>query len=440
MIILNSNLLFLLLSPSLLRSSKRVQKSDLLCYLIQHPDRINRCGDVVNGSCILSSLLGVVERESSAEKLSDQSKVIKLANSPSACTTSAHSLVKVDYQLLLDMSKKCRSHNNLKFWLVLRVRNDAQIVLEWLIWHFLIGVNHVLLFDNGSTDNLNETVSKFQELGLVTKFYHPDSRRVGQRLSYDEAVKYAKGKGVEWMGAIDIDEYLAPFKHGCVSNIVQPYQLNSSVGAVAVNWRYIPPTGEVWRPRDEKTYSIVENFVDRTRFCSGIPNAHIKSILRVKNAEEYVNMHYALLNNGTFSVSAYRGARVLRSVHKPERDAVEEVAILHTRRRSLEEWIFKKQTWGYSSTSSQCPECFKSLEALMLDWTMYETYDTFNNSNNMNSLILSTHFWKEGRSNNRKVLPSLTLDRNVTSLKLHDVRVERYMRTMAASLHKIIYI
>lgn len=91
-------------------------------------------------------------------------------------------------------------------------RNEAPYLAEWLTLHRLAGVEHVYLYDNGSTDDPQSVLKPFIDAGFVTLSSWPMRWRIignvdAQLLAFTNAV-HEYGHRWRWMAFIDIDEFL----------------------------------------------------------------------------------------------------------------------------------------------------------------------------------------------------------------------------------------
>jgi hypothetical protein len=91
-------------------------------------------------------------------------------------------------------------------------RNEARYLPEWLTFHRLSGVEHVYLYDNGSTDDAHEVLEPYVRDGFVTVTDWPLPWPIAgslttQFLAYAHAV-HTFGADWRWMTFIDIDEFL----------------------------------------------------------------------------------------------------------------------------------------------------------------------------------------------------------------------------------------
>ncbi|KAI3507158.1 hypothetical protein L1887_21979 [Cichorium endivia] len=86
------------------------------------------------------------------------------------------------------------------------VYNVAKFLKEWVIYHSKIGVDKFILYDNGSDDNLEETINLLKSRGydVETRFWlWPKTQEAG----FSHAALLAKDT-CHWMMYIDVDEFI----------------------------------------------------------------------------------------------------------------------------------------------------------------------------------------------------------------------------------------
>ena len=93
------------------------------------------------------------------------------------------------------------------------VKNEAHYLAEWIEFHLLLGVRHVFLYDNGSTDNSPEVLAPYIRDQLVTiiPWVNFSGSLNPQALAYNHALTNF-GPDFAWMAFIDVDEFLYPTK------------------------------------------------------------------------------------------------------------------------------------------------------------------------------------------------------------------------------------
>ena len=76
------------------------------------------------------------------------------------------------------------------------VKDEADYLEEWLAYHFALGVDHVLLYDNGSTDGSATLLKTYQNHGLVTVIDWPLGG--AQLAAYNHALRFLGAPPIGW--------------------------------------------------------------------------------------------------------------------------------------------------------------------------------------------------------------------------------------------------
>ena len=286
------------------------------------------------------------------------------------CSTNA--VAQVDFGILKQQIQKTkcnptyfkRMKNNV--WIATLVKNDAQTLVEWLVWHFLMGVEKALIYDNESTDNLHEAVKPFRDEGLVEIINLPGIGMQAEALT--SALVRAKKDSVMWLAAIDVDEYIVPITSRCIPHLMQRYLNQTRVGGVRLNWQYVNSMGRLWRWENDVLDSTI---LDRSGFYTGRSDAHVKTIARVAKTNKFIDPHYANHTKRAYSVGVDTGRRGFYHFTFPPE--INNAVLLHMHVRTLEEWIIKRQRGRGSMKTDHCPYCNASLEVLVSEWKCLNT-------------------------------------------------------------------
>ena len=106
--------------------------------------------------------------------------------------------------------------NRASLCLVLIARNEAPRIRDWLAFHAIAGATHVILYDNGSTDETVAIAQAFGGLDITIVPWRLEASEVksGMRLhqqvlAYAHAIGTFGGQFIR-MAFIDTDEYLVP--------------------------------------------------------------------------------------------------------------------------------------------------------------------------------------------------------------------------------------
>jgi hypothetical protein len=108
----------------------------------------------------------------------------------------------------------------LRLAIVAIVKNEADYLEEWLCFHYALGVDHVFLYDNGSTDGTFELLEPYANHGLVTIVRWPLPG--GQLGAYNHALRFF-GPSVDWLAYVDVDEFIVPVADDDIPSILARY-------------------------------------------------------------------------------------------------------------------------------------------------------------------------------------------------------------------------
>ena len=166
--------------------------------------------------------------------------------------------------------------------LMVGVKNEAPYIPEWIEFHLLQGVDHFLVYDNGSTDNLAETLEPYTADGKVTLISIPlEFQNNGAGIW---AIRHAIGWGVDWthwLMCSGVDEYLFCPQGERLPQFLREFDLHAGI---AVSWKMFNSSG-----RERKADGLViERFTDTYR--EGTP--HVKSIIQPRKIQAIANPHY----------------------------------------------------------------------------------------------------------------------------------------------------
>ena len=90
-------------------------------------------------------------------------------------------------------------------------RNEARDLFEWVLYHWLLGMDHFVLYDNDSTDAPERVLTPFMTLGIVTLKKWPGRKKqhpTPQSRSLMDCKRVAQSMNISWLTAFDIDEFL----------------------------------------------------------------------------------------------------------------------------------------------------------------------------------------------------------------------------------------
>jgi Glycosyltransferase family 92 len=188
---------------------------------------------------------------------------------------------------------------------MIRVKDEARFLPEWLAHHVNLGVEHVYVYDNNSSDDIEKVIAPFVRRGLATYIPWP-TVPASPSSNVDFLARF--GHLSEWVAFFDADEFLVEATPGALLDT-----LRSSGGspAIAVNWRYYGSSGHETIPS-----GLITEAFDRAD--DGLRD-HVKVITRPALVRAYRNSHNYYYQLGRLARTP-AGRRVFGSFVTPDPD------------------------------------------------------------------------------------------------------------------------
>ncbi|NJM34279.1 MAG: glycosyltransferase family 92 protein [Rhodomicrobium sp.] len=154
------------------------------------------------------------------------------------------------------------------------VKDEASYFPEWLEFHFMLGVRHIYVYDNGSTDNTPEVLAPYVKESRVTvvPWRNFSTAIPPQSTAYAHSIANF-GAAYRWMAFIDIDEFMFPAEGSSLDATLAEFAHQPAVSMV---WLNFGPSGHEKRPDG----LVIANYTERAVFP---PRKDQYSLLRYKN-------------------------------------------------------------------------------------------------------------------------------------------------------------
>lgn len=126
------------------------------------------------------------------------------------------------------------------------VRNEAPYMREWAAFHLAMGAGRLLIYDNGSTDDLAGAVSDFTRLGLVKIIPWPHfiDRADFLKTGAAHAIAYTR-RTTRWLACIDADEFLFSPTGARLPEVLRGYE---DLPALIIYWVNFGTSGHAIAP------------------------------------------------------------------------------------------------------------------------------------------------------------------------------------------------
>lgn len=105
-------------------------------------------------------------------------------------------------------------------------KNEAPYFREWIEYHRMLGVDHIYLYNNFSTDNYMDILTPYIEEGYVTLTDWP--YELSQILAYEHCYDHFRSETF-WLMFLDLDEFICPIYKTNIKEWIKPFEKYPSV-------------------------------------------------------------------------------------------------------------------------------------------------------------------------------------------------------------------
>ena len=185
-------------------------------------------------------------------------------------------------------------------------QNESAYLEEWLAFCLLEGVEHILLYDNGSTDDSLEVLKPWLATGIVELIDWPIHFESGAQLkAYNDALRRMSGR-TRWAAFIDVDEYLFSLSGRPLPDVLKGYEEHPGV---IVNWQCYGSSGHKTRPPG----LTIENYTWRAKE-DWARNRRVKTIVDPSRAAEAQSVHlFRVQGSGSLVTENFQPIEIVRS-------------------------------------------------------------------------------------------------------------------------------
>ena len=245
-------------------------------------------------------------------------------------------------------------------------KNEGRYLREWIEFQRLMGVEHVYLYDNGSTDDSSAIVAPYVAEGFVTviPWVTFDAGAHPQRQAYAHALCNF-GSQFRWMAFIDLDEFLFPVT---APNLVEVLSGYEDCPCLCVAWFDFGFGGHESAPAG----LVIENYTQRAPFPLAPELRNWKSIVQPAVVARVTGAHMFELVSGITGGFDERKNPVTSKIRD---DVLPRGAVLrvnHYFTRSRQEFVVKvnRIMTGFGSSS---PEYWKKKKQRIAEMIEVET-------------------------------------------------------------------
>lgn len=156
------------------------------------------------------------------------------------------------------------------------------VFVEWLYYNFMIGFDHIYIYDNKSSYSMTELCLQYKDKVTI---YNTDQECV-QMPSYNHFLEHHRNE-TEYVSFLDDDEFIN-FKEefSCIDDVMKCMEYPDYL---MLNWLFMGCEKRVRNTCSE--YLIESNQTSEKKY-----NDHIKIIVKTIHVEKIVNPHNAVVN------------------------------------------------------------------------------------------------------------------------------------------------
>ena len=157
-------------------------------------------------------------------------------------------------------------------------KDEDEFLKEWVVYHLLLGFDHIIIYDNGSKNPIRILLKEYIEENLVSVQDYP-TQNAPQLSAYFHCLKNWKEKTC-WMAFIDIDEFIGPLQDNDIRTFLDRFEEYAGVG---IHWMMFGSNGHLKRPKG----NVIENYTESI----GLSNLY-KSIVHPREVTYPLSPHH----------------------------------------------------------------------------------------------------------------------------------------------------
>ena len=116
-------------------------------------------------------------------------------------------------------------------------KNEANFLKEWIDYYYILGVDHIYLYNNDSDDNYLEVLEPYIIDGYVTLIDWPYKH--SQMLAYEDCYNKFRGE-TNWLSFVDLDEFIVPLKEENIKDFLRKYE---GYPSIIIFWKMFGTNG-----------------------------------------------------------------------------------------------------------------------------------------------------------------------------------------------------
>lgn len=170
------------------------------------------------------------------------------------CLTIIEFLLNTLYHILfLYVKRKTRNSCQKRYYFSVCCifKDEAQYLAEWIEYNRILGVDHIYMYNNNSSDNYSDFLNRYIKEGFVSVSEWP--KNYAQMEAYEDCYNKYREE-TNWLAFWDIDEFICPLYDTDIKHFVKKYE---GYPALMVYWMLFGTNG-LLKPDAHKL--VIEQF------------------------------------------------------------------------------------------------------------------------------------------------------------------------------------
>ncbi len=187
--------------------------------------------------------------------------------------------------VICNRNKKLTHQKKHKVAICAIFKNEDSILLEWLSYHLAIGVDHFYMYNNFSCDNYIKTLTPFINDNIVTLVDWPIDN--GQIPAYKHCWQSFK-KDSDWIGFIDLDEFIVPIKSNDIKSFLSNFQ---NYPSLMIHWKMFGSSGLI---NHNENLLHIEQYFMSWDILYEYGKTFYNTLYEIKDLDSKVLQHYGI--------------------------------------------------------------------------------------------------------------------------------------------------
>jgi glycosyltransferase involved in cell wall biosynthesis len=235
------------------------------------------------------------------------------------------------------------------------VKNEGDGILEWGLYHRLIGFDALIIVDDHSAD---DTVAEVQKLSQAMEVHRHTYRRLLGDTQNSVYYRVCRNyfQSFDWIAFIDADEFIFSPHATDIRSLLS--QQSEQVAAIGLPWVFFGSSCHETKPDS----LVLDAYSHRAAFDKFDPHRHVKSIVRPAKVKRCINPHAFEVDGMTVGPDGKELVWAQKSGILVDYADYSSWRINHYFTKSRQNWTERLVRGQLGSNTKRTPEQFKTYD------------------------------------------------------------------------------